>query len=178
MPNLMFHNDRGKTFTDVTMASGTGHLQKGHGVTFADLDDDGDLDLYSIQGGAYPGDAAHNVLFANPGFGNHWLRVHLVGTHANRAAIGAHLHAVIEEDGVERSVHRDVGSGGCFGANPLRQQLGLGKATVVKRLVVTWPRDRKQQELRDVPVDRVIRIVEGKDGFVEIPRKPVVFGDR
>ena len=178
MPNVLFHNDGGKTFTDVTMASGTGHLQKGHGTVFADLDSDGDLDLYTIQGGAYPGDAAHNALFQNPGFGNHWLAVQLQGTHSNRAAVGAHIEAVFDDAGSERSVHRDVGSGGCFGANPLRQHLGLGKATVCKRLVITWPRDGKRQELKDVPIDRTIRIVEGKDGFTELALKPVVLGGR
>ena len=71
------------------MSSGTGHLQKGHGVAFADWDRDGDLDLFLEAGGATPGDRAHNVLFQNPGHRNHWLGVRLVGTKTNRAAIGA-----------------------------------------------------------------------------------------
>jgi hypothetical protein len=176
MPNLLLHNQRGKGFADVTMASGMGHLQKGHGTCFADFDDDGDLDVYTIQGGAYPGDAAHNALFLNPGFGNHWLAVQLVGTYSNRSAIGAHIAATIDDGGTERTVHRDVGSGGCFGANPLRQHLGLGQANVVKSLTITWPRDRKQVVLRDLPVDRTIRIVEGTDGFAELPRKATRLG--
>jgi hypothetical protein len=77
-----------------------------------------------------------------------------------------------------RTVHRDVGSGGCFGANPLRQHLGLGKASVVKELTITWPRDKKQVVLKDVPIDRTIRIVEGKDGFVQLARKPLVLGGK
>jgi hypothetical protein len=168
MPNLVFRNAGGTKFEDVSMASGMGHLQKGHGITFADLDGDGDLDLYSIQGGAYPGDAAHDALFENPGFGNHWLGVIAVGTHSNRSAIGARIRAVIVEDGVERSVYREVGSGGCFGANPLRQHLGLGKATVVKSLEVRWPRSGRTQVLRDVAADRTIRIVEGTDGCTDV----------
>jgi hypothetical protein len=178
MPNLLFHNLGGKGFGDVTMASGTGHLQKGHGVTFADLDQDGDLDLYTIQGGAYPGDAAHNALFANPGNSNHWLGVQLVGTHSNRTAVGARLAAAIDEAGVRRTVHREVGTGGCFGANPLRQHLGLGQATVVRTLTITWPRDGKQQVLQDVPCDRVIRVVEGEDRWTELPQTKVVLGGR
>ena len=47
MPNLMFRNHDGKYFVDVTSSTGTGHLQKGHGVAFADLDNDGDQDIYS-----------------------------------------------------------------------------------------------------------------------------------
>ncbi|MFY9343813.1 MAG: CRTAC1 family protein [Planctomycetota bacterium] len=178
LPNVMYRNAGGKKFEDVTMAGGFGHLQKGHGIAFADLDNDGDLDVFSRQGGAYPGDAAHDVLFLNPGFGNHWLCVQLVGTHSNRAAIGAHLHAEFDDGGTVRSVHRDVGSGGCFGANPLRQHLGLGKATAVKTLTIRWPRDGKQQVLRDLPIDRTIRIVEGQDGFSELHLKPVALGGK
>lgn len=178
MPNLMFRNDGGTKFVDVTMAGGFGHLQKGHGITFADLDSDGDLDVFSIQGGAYPGDAAHDVLFANPGFGNHWLTVIAVGTHSNRSAVGARIRAVLREHGAERSVYREVGSGGCFGANPLRQTLGLGKANVVDVLEVRWPRSGKVQTLRDVPVDRTIRIVEGEDGFTEIALPRTVLGGK
>ncbi len=46
VPNLMFKNVDGERFEDVTSSSGTGHLQKGHGVSFADWDGDGDLDLF------------------------------------------------------------------------------------------------------------------------------------
>ena len=71
--------------------SGTGHLQKGHGVSFADWDCDGDLDLFVELGGAIPGDQAYNLLFQNPGHGRHWLKVKLVGTKTNRAALGAKI---------------------------------------------------------------------------------------
>ena len=91
VPNVMFRNDAGRRFEDVTAATGTGHLQKGHGVAFADWDDDGDLDVFLESGGATPGDKAHNVLFQNPGHGNHWLTVRLVGTRTNRSAIGARI---------------------------------------------------------------------------------------
>ena len=42
VPNLMFKNIDGRRFEDVTASSGTGHLQKGHGISFADWDCDGD----------------------------------------------------------------------------------------------------------------------------------------
>ncbi len=88
VPNVLMHNVGGRRFEDVTIASGTGHLQKGHGISFADWDRDGDLDLFLESGGAVPGDKAHNALFENPGHGRRWLTLRLVGTRSNRAATG------------------------------------------------------------------------------------------
>ena len=56
VPNRMFRNAGGKFFQEVTSATDTGHLQKGHGVAFADLDNDGDQDNYAVIGGAFSGD--------------------------------------------------------------------------------------------------------------------------
>src|SRR5262249_13498625 len=53
VPNRMFRNAEGKFFQDVTTATGTGHLQKGHAVAFADFDNDGCQDIYTVMGGAY-----------------------------------------------------------------------------------------------------------------------------
>ena len=75
VPNVMLKNVDGQHFEDVTDSSRTGHLQKGHGVSFADWDCDGDLDVFSVLGGAYPGDQSFNVLFQNPGHLRHWLKV-------------------------------------------------------------------------------------------------------
>ncbi|MCP4654372.1 MAG: hypothetical protein GY856_03025 [bacterium] len=51
VPNKMFRNDRGRRFQDVTTSGGFGHLQKGHGVSFTDVDQDGDQDVFAVMGG-------------------------------------------------------------------------------------------------------------------------------
>ena len=94
VPNRMFKNVGGKRFAEITASSGTGHLQKGHGVACGDWDRDGDVDLFIEMGGAVNGDKYHNILFQNPGQGNHWLTVKLVGKKTNRAAIGARIKVV------------------------------------------------------------------------------------
>ncbi len=164
VPNLMFKNVDGRAFEDVTMSSGTGHLQKGHGTSFADYDEDGDLDLFVEAGGAAPGDRAHNLLFRNPGSKSHWLRVKLVGTRTNRAALGARIKATIRDDGgAVRTIHRTVGQNSSFGGNSLVEHLGLGTSDHLAELVVTWPASGTVQAFHDLSADRTIEITEGRD---------------
>ena len=117
----------GRSFVDVTASSGTGELHKGHGVAFADIDGDGDLDIVFKVGGATPGDAHAFRLFANPGHGRDWLGLDLVGTRTNRAAIGARIAVTVRGAGRRDAHGASHGvSGGSFGASPLQQHIGLG----------------------------------------------------
>ncbi len=175
VPNLMFLNLKGKGFANVTMAGGFGHLQKGHGIAFADLDHDGDCDVFEQMGGAYRGDAYGDALFENPGFGNHWITIKLVGVQSNRSAIGARIKITIVEDGRTRSILRHVNSGGSFGANPLRQTIGLGKAKAIRQLEVFWPRTGRTQIFRDVAFNQTIRITEGEDQYTQLNLRKLAF---
>jgi hypothetical protein len=65
-------------------------------VAFADIDNDGDEDLLEVVGGAVPGDSHAFRLFENPGHGNDWISVRLVGVRANRAAIGARVKVTVK----------------------------------------------------------------------------------
>ena len=163
MPSVMYRSQTGQRFLDVTYTGGFGHLQKGHGVFFADLDNDGDQDVFEQMGGSFPGDRFYNALYENPGFGNHWITVKLVGVRSNRSAIGARIRVDIVEGGTRRSIYRHVNSGGSFGANPLRQTIGLGRASRIDRLEVFWPTTGITQAVSDLSVDRVIQIVEGEE---------------
>ncbi len=165
----MFKNVGGKRFAEITGTSGTGHLQKGHGVACGDWDNDGDIDIFIETGGAVNGDKYHNVLFQNPGQGNHWLTVKLVGTRTNRAAIGARIKAVT--GGAEpMTVHRHVTSGSSFGANPLRQTIGLGKSDRVALLQIDWPTSATTQVFRDIRGDQTIEITEMEKSYKTIPQ--------
>ncbi len=178
MPNLMFRNEGGRRLQSVTMAGGFGHLQKGHGVAFADLDGDGDQDVFEVVGGAYPGDAFRNVLFENPGFHNHWLTIRLVGVHSARCAIGAGIRVTVHEAGASRVIRRDVNAGGSFGGNPLRQTIGLGKAERIERLEVSWPTTGVLQVVEGAELDSTIRVVEGKASCERIDVHAIPFHRR
>ncbi len=174
MPNLMYRNDRGRGFTDVTLPGGFGHLQKGHGVVFADLDHDGDQDIFEQMGGGFYADAFGNVLFENPGFENHWIKIRLRGTRSVRSAVGARLHCVLGEGARKRSIHRVVGTGGSFGANPLEQHIGLGSAQEVRRLEIHWPSGGTQL-FENLPADHLVRITEGQNEFEAVRQTRMPF---
>ena len=161
IPNFMFRNDAGEKFTNVTAAGGFGHIQKGHGISFADFDNDGDQDIYTVMGGAFSGDVFQNALYENPGNSNHWLKITLQGTAANKSAIGARIKVVIEANGQEQEVYSETGSGGSFGANPLRNEIGLGDATLIKHLEVIWPSSSPNQIFRGADLDQHYLIIEG-----------------
>lgn len=172
MPNVMFRNQGGERFVDVTFPGGFGHLQKGHGVAFADFDNDGDQDVFEQMGGAFRGDGAYFALYRNPGFSHHWLKLRLVGVKSNRSAFGARIRLVISDDGPRRTIHRHVSSGGSFGANPLRLEIGLGNARKVELLEVTWPVSGLVQAFSEVEVDQLLEITEGRDSFNKVSLTP------
>jgi hypothetical protein len=164
VPNKMFLSIDGKKFADVTYSSRLGHLQKGHGVSFADMDQDGDQDIHVDMGGAYAGDSYQNSFFLNPGQNdNHWINILLEGTDSNRGAIGTRLKITFTENGKQRTTYRDVNSGGSFGASPLRREIGLGQTTNIDVLEIHWHGSGKVQVFKDIKADQFIKIIEGKD---------------
>lgn len=164
VPNKLYHNLAGKKFEDITYATNTGHIQKGHGVAFADIDNDGDQDIYEVMGGAVEGDRFRNVLFENSSVtGNHWVKLKLEGVHSNRAAIGARVRIKVKmADGSFQNFYHAVNTGGSFGSKTLRVEAGLGKATAIEEIEIKWPNAKQSKELiKDVKMDTMIRIKEG-----------------
>jgi len=161
VPNRMFRNVQGQIFEDVSFPTNTAHIQKGHGVSFGDVDADGDLDIYTVLGGAVEGDFYHNALFINkPAVPNHWLGVRLEGKSGNRPGIGSRLEIVYRENGQLRRAFRTVTTGGSFGASPFQQHFGLGKATVVDTLRIHWHGSGHVQELYGLAADSVYVVEE------------------
>lgn len=169
VPSRTFRNAGGKVFQDVSAATRTGHLQKGHGVAFADLDDDGAQELFLMLGGAFTGDPARDALFANPGTTNHFVKLKLVGTKANRPAIGARLKVTVRTPAGPREIHRTVSSGGSFGSNPLCQEIGLGDAVAIERVDVQWPGSGTRQQFTDLGLDQSYRLREGDPQATRLP---------
>jgi hypothetical protein len=104
------------------------------------------------------------LLFANPGNRRHWLKLKLVGTKTNRAALGARVQVDLAlPNGSIRSIHRQVGGGSSYGGNSLVQHIGLGDAAADAMVTITWPASRSQQVFRGIASDQFVEITEGND---------------
>jgi tetratricopeptide (TPR) repeat protein len=179
VPNVLLHNKEGKSFVDITASSGTGELHKGHGVAMADLDNDGNLDILTSIGGAVPGDSHVFRLFENPGNGNDWIVLRLVGVKANRSAIGARIKVTVQNEGQgTRDIYSTVGSQSSFGGSPLRQHIGLGKSAQIRRIEIRWPGNPAPQVFSNVSKDQFIEIKEFATEYTKLNYRPVRLGGR
>ncbi len=158
-PDLIMASNGDGTFAEISAYSGLYLTGKGHGPAMGDYDNDGDLDIYSPQGGVggNAGNIQPNHLLRNRGTDGGWLVVQLEGRASNRDAVGAVVIATIGE-----RVHRATVDGGSgFGVtNSLPIELGLGAARQVDHLRIDWPSGQTDY-FYDVEANQVLRVVEG-----------------
>ena len=151
-PLLLFHNEKGK-LRNLGADAGLPGMLAARGLAVGDYDNDGRLDvLVGVNGGA-------PVLLHNrAGADNHWLGLKLVGTRANRDAVGARI--TWSAGGVRRSRLRNAG-GSYLSSHDPREVLGLGAAKQVEWVEIRWPAPGNQVDrYTNLPVDRYMEIRE------------------
>jgi hypothetical protein len=176
MPNVMLKNVSGRHFVDVTVAGGFGNLQKGHGVAFVDLDNDGDQDVFNETGGFFQGDVFFNSLYENPGNTNRSVTLKLIGTQSNRLAYGARIKVLVRTAAGERAIHRAVGSVSSFGGSPSRQEIGIGDAVEIRSVEVWWPKSGIRQTFQGLEPGGFYEITEGNDAPKKLAPRRITLG--
>jgi hypothetical protein len=154
-PLLLFHND-GTRLNNVSQSGGAAFQRDfpARGLAIGDFDNDGLPDVLIGNNGAAP-----VLLRNNAGQGHHWLGVRLVGTTANRDAIGARL--TWSAGGVTRSRLKNNG-GSYLSSHDPREIIGIGKNSRVDSLEVKWPAPSKRVDrFTNLPIDRYVTITEG-----------------
>ena len=155
--NSLFHNDGKGKFVEVTKSSGNGFQTPyvGRGAAFADFDNDGYVDVVVANNGDPP-----LLLHNSGGTGNHFVNFKLVGTKSNRDAHGrAHPHRTPEDLSQMREIY---GGGSYLSQSDLRANFGLGSATRIESVEISWPSGQKQT-FKDVDADKFYLIEEGKN---------------
>jgi hypothetical protein len=153
-PLLLFHNEGGK-LRNVSAEAGPAfaHPLSARGLAVGDYDNDGRLDVLIASNGGAP-----LLLHNNAGEGRHWLGLKLVGTRANRDAIGARI--TWSAGGVTHSRLKNAGGSYLSSCDP-REILGLGSAARVDWLEIRWPAPSKQVDrYTDLAGDRYMEITE------------------
>lgn len=139
-----------------------------YGAAWGDLDENGFPDLVIANCKKSSGATQPNhTVFMNNGNGNHWLKIKLVGTTSNRAAIGAQIRVKAVIDGQTVTQLRDISAqSGYCGQNSLTAQIGLGTATQADSIFIRWP-SGQEQALGQTAAGQTITVVEGEASAVE-----------
>jgi len=87
------------------------------------------------------------------------------------------LKVTVEIEGkLTRSIYRTVGSGGSFGASPLEQHIGLGKAARILNIEVWWPTSNTRQEFPNVAKNQFLEVKEFAPTYTKLERKSFRIG--
>ena len=156
--NALYLNDGAANFVAV---SGEEFVTNSHisaGIAWADIDSDGDLDLYVANWG---GGDQDNVLYQNQARGA-WLKLSLVGSASNRMAVGARVTITTRLAGQSsQQVRRLNTTTGYASQNEPVLHFGLAGATNVEILMIDWPSGRRDT-FENVTANQHLHISEGE----------------
>jgi hypothetical protein len=152
---LLFRNKHDGTFEESGAAVGFSDipLQSRRGAAFGDINNDGCVDIVTLNVGAPP-----SLLLNRCQNGNHRALFRLLGTKSNRLAIGAR---VTVKAGGSTQFSEVKGGSSYISQSDLRQHFGFGKTTKIDEVTVRWP-NGQSETIRDVPDDFIYTIVEGQ----------------
>ncbi len=160
-PPHLFRNLGGGKFQEVTQQMGSAFASPkvARGTAYADIDNDGALDiLLTTNGGRV-------WLFHNEGGTNHSLRVKFVGTKSNRDGIGA----VVRVNSGNDKQSQMLRSGSSYlSQSELVLTFGLGSQAKVDTLEVQWP-SGEVEKLSSIPGDQTVTLQEGKGVIASRP---------
>jgi hypothetical protein len=74
-----------------------------------------------------------------------------------------------------RHIYRTVNSGGSFGSNPLRQEIGLGNATKIESVEINWPASGIKQVLTGLEPNHFYHVREGDAKALPVELKRIHF---
>ncbi len=160
-PPHLFRNTGGGNFEEVTAQMGAdfGKPRVARGAAYADIDNDGALDLLLTT------NAGPALLFRNLGGTNHSLRIKLAGTRSNRDGIGAVVRVSAGSDAESRMLR----SGSSYlSSSELVLTFGLGARTQADSIEVYWPSGQVDR-LSKIAADQIITVKEGQGLVASLP---------
>ncbi|MCU7550161.1 VCBS repeat-containing protein [Chitinophagaceae bacterium LB-8] len=167
LKNYLYLNNRDYTFKDQSIDGGIGEPSLSGGAAYADLDNDGDLDLVvnNINKDAFV--LLNNTIQKNKPETNHSLQVILRGNSFNKDGIGSKV--LVYQKGLVQ-MQEQMPVRGYMSSVDRTLIFGLGSDIKVDSLVVTWSNDKKQT-LTNIRSDQAITLFQNKavDAFSPAP---------
>ena len=160
--NTLYRNLGNGTFEDVTTTAGVSAVSavgRHYGAAWADINNDGTLDLLLANGFGWGYPLAHgkSLLYKNPGIGNNWIKLKLTGTQSNRSGIGARVVLNTANGTQSRQLNGNGGELYSQGLTPIH--FGLGSASVIDSISIFWP-SGIVQTLNQISANQELEIIE------------------
>jgi hypothetical protein len=156
--NYAFHNNGDLTFSNVTSPWGLEKPTFSNGAAYADLDNDGDMDMIvnniNDEASVYENTSMD---FKNNHSG--YLAVKLNGDSSNLNGLGALIE--LHYGGGKKQVYEQTPYRGYLSTMQIEPHFGLGNVSMVDSLIIKWP-DGKQQLIQHVTANQTI-VVNKKD---------------
>ena len=154
-PDGMLRNTGNFVFADVSAGAGADFMtpMAHRGAAFGDFDNDGKIDIVVSALNEKP-----QLLINKTRNRNHWIILKLVGTRDNRDGLGTKIKIVTAEGDQYNHATTAVGYSS---SSDKRVHFGLGKASVIEMIELSWPTGVKQV-LTDVKADQILTIVESR----------------
>ena len=146
---VLFRNTGGFKFVDVTENASLAKLGPTYQASWADYDNDGDLDLTTA-----------GRFFENQGSGKNWIKIRLEGDGelVNRSAIGAQVRIKLGIGTLSRQVAAGTGEGN---QNEPTMHFGLGAHQAAVDVEILWP-NLQRQSVRGLQTRRM-HVIKLKD---------------
>ena len=153
LKKYIFRNNGDLTFTNMQSQWGITQPAVSSGAVYADLDNDGDLDLVvnNINSEAF----VYRNMSSEQGKGN-WLTVKLGGKGGNTAAIGAKLYAYAGGKVQYAEINPARGYLSCM---PAEAHFGFGAVKTADSVIVIWP-DQRRQKVEGVALNQKLALKE------------------
>lgn len=151
--SILFRNNNGLTFQDITRVILGDLTWDARGVAFADYDNDGDIDICLTGGAGFDTKLWRNDTLNN----NNWVVLKLKGTLSNKSAIGARVEVTAGASTLVKEVSGGAGRGSF---NSLPVEFGLGTATGIDNVKVRWP-NGSIENFKNIGINQIQTITEG-----------------
>lgn len=151
--NYVFRNKGNAAFDNETEKWGLMEPSFSNGAAYADLDNDGDMDMIvnNINDEAF---VYENTLNNGKEIASHYLNVKLTGDASNRNGLGSWIEIYYKG---QQQVYELTPYRGYLSTVQLIPHFGLGAVTTVDSVVVKWPNGKKQVTA-NVKADQVLNI--------------------